>query len=83
MPEDESYALIAILTELVLEVYAGQMAVVSLLRKTPAIDAAALDLEIQQARQAIGRLPLVQDLRARRDPSQLEALVSALRTIRQ
>jgi hypothetical protein len=83
MSEEQANTLLAILTELVLDIFARQVATETLLRKVPGADLAAIEQEFQAARKRIERLPLVQDLRARRDPSQLAALVSTLRTIRQ
>jgi hypothetical protein len=81
MSEGQTNALIATLTEFVLEVFERQLATEALLRGFPGADLAVIEKEFQAARKRIEHLPLVQDLRARRDPSQLAALVSVLRTI--
>lgn len=82
MPEEQANALIAALTEFVLEILERQMATESLLRKAPGADPGAVETEMRLARERIDRIPLVQDLRVRRDPSQLAMLLRTLRNIR-
>jgi hypothetical protein len=75
--EDQAAALLG----LVLRMYARQIAVLKLARALSGISELEIDEAIEQATQRLHQIPLVEDALARKDLSQLPALVKSLESL--
>ena len=73
--------LIAALADFVLDIYAQNIAMLSLLRETPGFHPAILDREMEKAIRRVQRTPGVRDLRTKHDPSKLMEIMATLRTM--
>jgi hypothetical protein len=75
--EDQASALLG----LVLRMYARQIAILKLARTLSGISELEIDEVIDQAIQRLHQIPLVEDALARKDLSQLPALVKSLESL--
>ena len=69
------------LLRLVLNMYARQMAILKLARTLSGISELEIDETIEQAIQRLHQIPLVNDALARKDLSQIQAVIKSVESI--